>query len=143
MQQPSYFKSYKALCFFALLFSLITSCTDEDPVTKESEQEPDTWIVLANLDQELNKVQFISDEIGFVLGETSIFKTTDGGKNWSELPNPSGTSAPIVDMHAIDQNTIVALVGPEDNREWANTTCYLSKITMVDSLVFQQRIFLK
>lgn len=106
--------------FIVIFIILVFSCSNEEDLKKDTPQEPDTWIVQANFDQSLHKVQFISDDIGFALGETKIYKTTDAGKSWSAIPNLAATT--ILDMHVVNENVIGVLHVAAGERKLAITT---------------------
>jgi hypothetical protein len=116
------FKPCLALLILVAFQLVFYSCSEDEDVLKdqELEQKPDTWIIVADLGEELTKVQFVNDEIGFALGQQSIFKTTNGGKSWNALPNiPTGSS--IVDIHVVNETVIVAIVATSAGLKLATT----------------------
>lgn len=59
--------------------------------------------------KKLRTIQFVSDEIGFIGGDSTLLKTTDGGANWmpitiDSIPNSSWTVLDIFDMHWFDED---------------------------------------
>lgn len=51
----------------------------------------ETWIQkVSTTTQELRKIQFLNDNVGYVVGNQCILKTTDGGETWTNVI-PAGT----------------------------------------------------
>lgn len=53
--------------------------------------------------EDLNKVYFMDDANGIIIGDNgTLFKTTDGGSNWVNIP--TGASHDLVTVSFVDQN---------------------------------------
>jgi photosystem II stability/assembly factor-like uncharacterized protein len=58
----------------------------------------------------LNKIHFITDDIGFIAGDNIVLKTTNGGKNWSVIKETTG-----MDFTAIRfENNLTGYLGGND-----------------------------
>ena len=65
----------------------------------------------------LESVSFISNMVGWTSGKTKIFKTTDGGENWVEQKDV-GAGVTVIDVFALDANTVWALEGALTGKVW-------------------------
>jgi len=69
-----------------------------------------TWYPIdSTTDRELKTIQFISDEIGFIGGDSILLKTLDGGISWNEIVSDlDGNGWPqdldVYDLHFFDEN---------------------------------------
>ena len=69
-----------------------------------------TWYQIdSTTDRELKTIQFISDEIGFIGGDSVLLKTLDGGISWNEIVSDlDGNGWPqnldVYDLHFFDEN---------------------------------------
>lgn len=104
------------IIYVCFLMCIAFSCVEDI----QEEQNSDSWIIQANLGQPLYKVKFLKDDVGFVQGETSIFKTTNAGKKWNALPNLSVNR--IIDMYVLSEDAISALVEVENQVKLAVTS---------------------
>lgn len=59
-------------------------------------------------DQILTSLNFINDNLGYVTGSNQIFKTEDGGENWT-ITHTSNDLVFFEDVFMINQNTIIAV----------------------------------
>lgn len=53
----------------------------------KTEDAGETWKIIPNAKQNLLQSIFTSKNIGFAAGSNIIFKTIDGGENWTEIKN--------------------------------------------------------
>ena len=65
--------------------------------------------ILSPTQQKLRTIQFISDEVGYVGGDSVLLKTIDGGVNWTEVQIDSiginsWQNLDIYDMHWFSEN---------------------------------------
>lgn len=67
-----------------------------------SDDRGETWTERTTPVNSIEVFYFITPEIGFVVGETTAFKTTDGGQNWDQTPLPVSGGGGI--MHFVDEN---------------------------------------
>ncbi len=69
-----------------------------------------TWYQIdSTTDRELKTIQFISDEIGFIGGDSILLKTLDGGISWNEIVTDLGgvewvQYLDVYDLHFFDEN---------------------------------------
>lgn len=66
--------------------------------------------------QKLRTIQFVSDEVGYVGGDSILLKTIDGGMNWTEvqidsIPINSWQRLDVFDMHWFSENHGVIMSG--------------------------------
>lgn len=62
-----------------------------------------TWYQIdSTTDRELKTIQFISDEIGFIGGDSILLKTLDGGISWNEIVTELDLD--VYDLHFFDEN---------------------------------------
>lgn len=64
-----------------------------------------TWYPISSgTDRELRTIQFVNDQIGYIGGDSTLLKTTDGGQTWTAveidtMPFGSWQQLDIYDMH--------------------------------------------
>ena len=66
--------------------------------------------------KDLNVIQFVSNDIGYVGGDSVLLKTLDGGITWNNLsldsfPPNINTSLNFLDMHWFDQSHGIVMLG--------------------------------
>jgi photosystem II stability/assembly factor-like uncharacterized protein len=77
-----------------------------------------TWAEIPTpTNKDLNMIQFVSDQIGYVGGDSVLLKTIDGGATWSEMmldsiPNSVNQTLDFLDMHWFDENHGIIMAGP-------------------------------
>ncbi len=67
------------------------------------------YIVDSPADRELKTIQFISDDIGFIGGDSVLLKTVDGGITWNEIISDFENSdwpqsLDVLDLHFFDED---------------------------------------
>lgn len=67
--------------------------------------------------KDLNVIQFVSNEVGFVAGDSVLMKTVDGGATWTEMildsiPHNINQTLYFLDMHWFDENHGMLMAGP-------------------------------
>ncbi|MCR9102142.1 MAG: hypothetical protein NXI25_19455 [bacterium] len=67
-----------------------------------SDDRGETWTERSTPVIRIEVFYFATPEIGFVVGETTAFRTMDGGQNWEEMPLPVEGGGGI--MHFVDEN---------------------------------------
>jgi len=67
-----------------------------------SDDRGETWTERTTPVNTIEVFYFATPEVGFVVGETTAFRTTDGGQNWEEMPLPVEGGGGI--MHFVDEN---------------------------------------
>lgn len=67
-----------------------------------SDDRGETWTERSTPVNSIEVFYFATPEVGFVVGETTAFRTTDGGQNWEEMPLPVEGGGGI--MHFVDEN---------------------------------------
>ncbi|MGB1317339.1 MAG: T9SS type A sorting domain-containing protein [Flavobacteriales bacterium] len=76
------------------------------------------WTEIATpTDKDLNVIQFVSNEVGYVAGDSVLMKTEDGGATWSNMlldsvPNNINQSNEILDMHWFTESHGMLMAGP-------------------------------
>lgn len=63
----------------------------------------DTWQAFDSIYQFINKIDFATDQIGYVSSSSGVIKTTNGGDTWAILPDSPDKST---DMFVLDENTL-------------------------------------
>ncbi|MEQ8705261.1 MAG: hypothetical protein RIC19_15145 [Phaeodactylibacter sp.] len=67
-----------------------------------SDDRGETWTERSAPVNSIEVFYFVTPETGFAIGETTAFKTTDGGQNWDQIPLPVQGGGGI--MHFADEN---------------------------------------
>lgn len=80
----------------AFIFILVLACTAHGQIVWNQIPTP--------TNRDLNMIQFVSNEIGYIGGDSVLLKTIDGGLNWSEMVLDSishdiNHTNEILDMH--------------------------------------------
>jgi len=76
-----------------------------------------TWYpISSNTDRELRTIQFVNDQIGYIGGDSTLLKTTDGGQTWTAVQidtMPFGSWQPldIYDMHWFSEDHGIIMSG--------------------------------
>lgn len=82
-----------------------------------------TWkgVIISGVNQ-LESIQFPSINIGYLSGQDGIFKTTDGGVNWSNI-TPSSSTASLWGCYFLDNNNGFVIGGGciEKQEFWRTT----------------------
>ena len=77
-----------------------------------------TWTEIPTpTDKDLNTIQFVSESVGFVSGDSVLMKTTDGGQSWTHmildsLPQNINQTGNFLDMHWFNENHGMLMAGP-------------------------------
>ena len=83
------------------------------------------WSLLATpSSKNYNAMYFVSDNIGYIIADDEILKTTDGGSNWTSVSSQGG-----IDIKCADENYCIVL--EEDNMHYTEdgfTSIYPSLI---------------
>ena len=93
----------------AFIFILVLACTAHSQIVWNQIPTP--------TNRDLNMIQFVSNEIGYIGGDSVLLKTIDGGLNWSEMVLDSishdiNHTNEILDMHWFDENHGMIMAGP-------------------------------
>jgi photosystem II stability/assembly factor-like uncharacterized protein len=72
------------------------------------------WIAQnSGTDQNLYDIEFINDKTGWAVGDAGVvIKTTNGGTNWINVPNPSGQYGGLMwSICPVDSEVVYAVAG--------------------------------
>ena len=77
-----------------------------------------TWIEISTPTfKDLNAIQFVSNQVGYVSGDSVLLKTVDSGATWTQMmldsiPHNINQTLDILDMHWFDENHGYIMAGP-------------------------------
>lgn len=72
------------------------------------------WIAQnSGTNQNLYDIEFLNDRIGWAVGDAGVvIKTTNGGADWINVPNPSIQYGGLMwDIHPVDSEVVYAVAG--------------------------------
>lgn len=109
-----------------------------------------TWTQIpSGTDKDLNSIQFVDDQVGFIAGDSVLLKTADGGATWSylmmdSLPHNINQTLDILDMHWFNENHGFIMAGPwggffqttDGGLDWEYTGTANSGFCQTSSLFF-------
>ena len=102
------------------------------------------WVgVSSNSTDELRKVQFLDDNLGWIAGESSVLKTTDGGTTWTSFSTNIGDTRGMFAVSA----SVVYICGTfgkiskttDGGTTWVAQTTGAPNLTSIDALFFHDQ----
>lgn len=112
----------KRVLFFVTL--LIIACTKEEVFNESNDAKNGFKNIVwskkgLSVSSNLNKILFISDKVGFIIGDKGkLLKTVNGGNNWSEIKTGVSHDLKSISYDKISSVMINGLISSDKGKTW-------------------------